>query len=177
MCKHSKAILAILAILVPSCDEGEGPAANPQPSDPVPSAGSVEPCVLAVVAAQAADAGAAAMAEAPRGADPEEVKALGDEAAAQVFATVDFSTIECDPDVTLSEGGTCGETPNFRGWGDMLCKAGCAAAGGMGCGAISVACAGATVITVGGASIPCAGAIIAGCGAAAGSAAVCTDFC
>ena len=57
------------------------------------------------------------------------------------------------------------------------CKFACGALGALCCGAIGTACAGASTVTIGGVAIPCAIATKVVCGTAAGSAAVCIDWC
>lgn len=57
------------------------------------------------------------------------------------------------------------------------CRAACAAAGALGCGAVSAICATTTTITIGGTTIPCAWAMIAACTAEAAGVVVCSEKC
>jgi hypothetical protein len=161
--------------------EGED---GPQAADLSKKFLNAEPCVVAAAADQAWAAASEAVAGAPAGADPEELTALADDAAARVFAEIDLAAVKCDPNVTVTEAGVCdGVTARemsaaaLASWGGVLCRAACWAAAGAGCGAISAACAGVTVITIGGTSIPCGAAIIAACAAAGGGASICSDSC
>jgi len=173
-------VLSFVACSGSSGTDGDARVFNTQSAD-ISRFADAEPCVVATAAKQARAAAVAAADGAPRDADPKERAKLADDAAAQVYAEIDLDAVECDPNIMSGEAATCngvladGVVPDS--WGGMLCRAACWAAGGMGCGAISVACSGVTVITIGGTSIPCAAAIIAGCGAAGGGASVCSDFC
>jgi hypothetical protein len=62
-------------------------------------------------------------------------------------------------------------------WKGVICRAACWAAAGAGCAAVAGACTWGTVVTFGGFGLPCSYATVAACGASAGGASVCSDWC
>jgi RHS repeat-associated protein len=80
-----------------------------------------------------------------------------------------------DPSGRLCRTSASTEMAKPASIGGTLCRAACAAAGAVICGAVACSCTIGTVITVGGLTIPCTAVVISACAGSAGLAVVCAD--